>query len=899
MQQPLISEVVKNFLILHTLPDLAKLYNSNMEVQIIVKQLHGEKIEKGFTGKINSSYTDNLQKWFPIRIPRNADSEPENNDREMTYDLEQFCLGIGMTGWDYINRESCWTCYDFDSIIGHSERHANKLTPSELYELEQTVSSIPWITIRRSTSGTGLHLYIFIKRIKTKNHTEHSALSRCILGMMSGLVNFDFYSKIDTYGGNFWVYHDKMKGTNGLQLIKKGTILEDIPENWKDHIPVISGKRKKSIPSFIINSDQFLELTGQRARIPLDEDHKRLINYLNEIGAYCSYDSDHHILITHTYALKQAHINLKLKGVFETLATGSEHGDHNAWAAFLPKGVFAIRRYSKGIQEANTWIQDKDGWTFSYLNKNPDFKIAARICEGLEHPTGGYVFSKAEQAQKCAVMLGINLNIPKWALNKKAKLKENREKRLIVELDYDAQSDHLVGGLKGWLQEGKSWKHIFDNPSNELDEIESSNFDDVLRHLITPNNDDAGWAIKVGSLWQNEPINHINKAVKNLGFSAQETEKILGSCILKPWRLVNYPFQPETPGNREWNRNAAQLKHIPSTNKDNLNYETWNKLLNHLGEGLTEALSNNQWAKDNGIIIGGDYLKCWIASLLQHPEEPLPYLFLYSEKGNTGKSTLKEALSLLIINGVKDADKALTSQGGFNAELENAVLGTIEETDLRQNKYSYNMIKNWVTNSHITIHRKGETPYQIINNIHFIQTANDIRFLPIFGDDSRITVIKVPDLKEIIPSREFLRLLDKEAPDFTCEMLNLEIPYSNDRLYVPVITTEEKVTAQSLNKNELEQFIDENCFKIDGEIIKYSEFYDKFIEWLDPNEHSNWGKIKTGKILKQSYAYGRDLTQGSQFYVGNLSFNKPENGEKKSKIIFKDGKLIKLSEVIL
>ena len=57
-----------------------------------------------------------------------------------------------------------------------------------------------------------------------------------------------------------------------------------------------------------------------------------------------------------------------------------------------------------------------------------------------------------------------------------------------------------------------------------------------------------------------------------------------------------------------------------------------------------------------GVLTGADYLKCWIAALFQEPMEPLPYLFLYSQEQNTGKSILHEALSLLLTRGVVRAE---------------------------------------------------------------------------------------------------------------------------------------------------------------------------------------------------------------------------------------------------
>ena len=70
--------------------------------------------------------------------------------------------------------------------------------------------------VRRSTGGNGIHLYVYFDEagVPTANHTEHAALGRCILGMMSGQINFDFASQIDCCGGVMWVWHRKMSAEN-------------------------------------------------------------------------------------------------------------------------------------------------------------------------------------------------------------------------------------------------------------------------------------------------------------------------------------------------------------------------------------------------------------------------------------------------------------------------------------------------------------------------------------------------------------------------------------------------------------------------------------------------------------------------------------------------------------
>lgn len=371
------TEAIKNFLTAKTFSDLAALYNSNMEVQVSVAQDGGDNLEKEYKGRRYTVFTDGLSEWKSFRIPLNANSDPEDNDGPMAYNLEAHAEGIGTTGWDWMHRVSKWVGFDFDSISGHAEAHRGKLTDEELLEVKRKAMEIPWVTVRTSTSGKGIHLYVFLPDVPTANHTEHAALARAILAQMSAIVGFDFRAKVDACGGVLWLWHRKMRGTDGLTLLKQGATLLDIPPDWKDNVNVVIGKRRRTMPQIIQVEDKrtdrdrlFDELTG--LEVPLDSEHNRLINWLREQGAPWSWNKDKHMLVTHTYWLKEAHKALGLKGPFETVSTGrNKTHDINCFAYALRNGAWVVRRFTLGVAEAATWHKDKGGWTRCYLNRDP------------------------------------------------------------------------------------------------------------------------------------------------------------------------------------------------------------------------------------------------------------------------------------------------------------------------------------------------------------------------------------------------------------------------------------------------------------------------------------------------------------------------------------------------
>jgi hypothetical protein len=875
--------------------DLASLYNSGMECQVNVAQDLGEAIQGKFEGKSWTGYTDGDQTWKPFRIPYNANSTPEYDvTTPMNFDLAEHAEAIGMTGWDWQNCVSRWVAFDFDAIVGHSDKHSSKLSVEDLVRVKQAACDIPWVTVRHSTGGRGLHLYVFLDPVSTANHTEHQALARSILSLMSGIARYDFASKVDICGGNMWIWHRKMqKSPQALDLIKQGKILKEIPANWRDHIAVMKGNRKK-IKQRIPASEELPELhekfdqtAGQQNLIALDLIHKKLIDYLHQ---NCSrqwwWDSDHHMLVTHTLDLKSAHEALAFKGIYETSSPGND-AEQNCFAFPMRQGAWSIRRYSLGASEHASWEQDGRGWTKCYLNYEPNLKIAALAHEGLERPSGGYAFNSLADAKEAGLAVGSEIKTPAGMDGRTATIKMHKDRsRIIVEIP--AEHHDQPGDMLSWLREKNKWVRILNaNLSNE-GEVETESVDDFCRHIVTRDGGDAGWMIRGDEWWRQEPLTHVKLALKTHGYNAPEVDKIVGGNVCKPWLLTVAPFQSEYPGDRQWNKNAPQLKHVPSNN-DTLSFPHWQMILDHVGKGLDVAVIESNWCTSNNIVSGSDYLKCWVASLFQYPLQPLPYLFIFSDKQNTGKSILHESLNLLFSPGYRRADHSL---GGsiFNGELEGAILCVIEETNLATNKTANAKIKDWVTSPMLPIHKKMLTPYEVINTTHWIHCSNFKTDCPIWPGDTRITMINVPELPvNPIPKPVFMEVLAKEAPDFLAALLSLEIPASNDRLRLPVLNTQQKLEAAKINENLVEIFLREACHEAPGYMISLAKFAEAYIAWLDPSERIGLTKRKISSSMPDRIPKGRNPYNAAWSW-GNISFKVPD--ETRSPLICFEEKLV-------
>lgn len=871
---PLKTEAIQRFLLAKTHPDLAAAYNAGMEVQVNVGQDGGERVAGDYAGRKWSGWTDGLTTWKAFRIPWNAGGEAEYSDSEIKWDLTAHAEGIGMTGWDWKHRVSRWVAFDFDSLVGHNKG----LDQTDLDNIRKVACEIPWVTVRRSTSGAGLHLYVMLEPIETKNHHEHAALARAVLGKMAAVSGLNLESKVDVCGGNMWVWHRKMLGTNGLELVKRGELLAEVPVNWRDHVEVVRGRKHRQAVPMVQEAvlDDFEQLCGQYMRVPLDETHRKLMEWLEQNGCLWWWDQDRHMLVTHTNDLKKAMPDLGIRGVFETLSTGKEKGaDQNCYCFPVRNGAWTVRRHTKGVQEHASWDQDSSGWTRCYYNRPPDLSTVARAFEGVEDTDGSFVFKDGHRALSAAQALGVTLDLPpEMRLGRPIRLKTHKDRRLIVAVE-KREND---SALQGWAPKKDKWQRIYRTSAETHEEPEIVNFDETVRHIVNSKGEDGGWLMRGETKWYEEPIHHIKLALKALGQNSKDIDLILGSQVVKRWTMVCKPFQPEYLGDRQWNRDAPQFKFPPTNDKDIFHHPTWDKILKHQGKGLDEAVLKDAWCRSNGLITGADYLKCWVAAMFQKPEEPLPYLFFYSSAQNTGKSTFHEALQLLLTCGYQRADNALTSEGNFNGELVNKVLCVVEETNLKMHKAAAEKIKDWVTARQLNLHQKGQTPYHIPNTTHWIQCANDHNFCPVLPGDTRITMVEVfpLDPMDLIPKRKLFPLLEKEGPDFLASLLKLEIPESNDRLYVPVVVTDEKLATQALNQTDVQRFLSEKCFAVDGEVVVFGELWSKFQEWLDPEQVGKFSKSRFRAELPPHLPVGQ-YGHANVMHVGNLSFTPAES----------------------
>jgi hypothetical protein len=883
---PKVSEALYNFLQARKTAanaDLVDRSSIGMEVQVNVAPGDGEPV----AGK-RSTWSDGINEWFNIRIPKNAATDPSFNDYNLSFPLALHAEGVGMTGWDWQARRSRHFGFDFDSLVGHAKGIG--ISDEDLERVKDAACALPYVEVRRSTGGGGIHLYVYFdaEGVPTENHTEHAALARCILGMMAAETGFDFASQIDACGHVMWIWHRKMSAENrGLEIIKpaaKVLRLADLPANWRDHIEVVKGRRSKIRVNQITEEDQdpFEALASSRKIVPLDESHKAQIEALMRSGYTTLWVADHHLLQTHTCALRDLIEGtegkaLKLVGVFKTISEGHDRGSPNCFLFPLLNGGWKVYRFSPGVNEADTWTQDGNGWTTCHFNRFPSLIAACKLLGGIEDESGGFVFAKAADAVKAAETIGQRLDLDPALKDRKVTLKAHKDGRLVVQVERNKDDDELPG----WLDKKSTWVRIFDVKTDSSKEEEKSlnEYDSIIRCLETTDRDHAGWVTKKEKEWVRQPVGQVKMMLQNLGHAKADAEAIMGGAGWQAWRLVNLPFREEYPGGRQWNRDAAQFKYQPAELADDEapRHPHWDKICDHIGIELTPALKDLPWAEQASIRTGADYLRAWAACAFRCPFNPTPYLFLFGSE-NCGKSIFYESLQLLVTKGVVKADRPLTGRDGFNGELAGAIICAVEEVDVSKCPGAHARIKEWVTGRTINIRKMRQDSYDQPNSTHWVQTANAPSNCPVFPGDTRITMIRVPDLqpKQEIPKDDLIVELEKEAPHFLHTLMHLELPPLVGRLRIPVVTTASKKQAEANNRSALEAFIDECCDQNpDAQVILFRDFCARFYEVVAAGGEPNWSKhrVQSEMPLRHPIRAGT----GNKRYVVGLTW-KPETG---------------------
>jgi hypothetical protein len=608
----------------------------------------------------------------------------------------------------------------------------------------------------------------------------------------------------------------------------------------------------------------------------LNKKHKTLLVWLEQNSNHAWWwDNDHNMLVCHTLDLKKAHTELGYKGVFYTNSTGSS--EQNCYAFPSDEGSWVVRRHSRGVNEHSSWTVDPSGWTRCNFNYPSDLSTCVRANNGHENASGDFIFSNMTDGLNALQDLGIhdinnllksNPSYNAILAKRNFTITQKKENKIVLTFERIKELDKELD-IQGFVtnKRGNRWERVITIPTIK----KTYNAPDhLIRHTIAEGKE-ADWYIKTKKGWiSQQRCNVITVLESTAGNnSKRETEFIMSKAILEPWEMTNIPFGEEYPGNRQWNKYAATFSCSP---REGL-YDTWNLVLSHLGKNIDDAVRKNKWCEEHEITSGRDYLFYWIVNMFKKPTEPLPYLFFVGPE-DCGKSTIHEALGLLIDRGYVRADNALTSQASFNAEVANAVLCVVEETDLSKNPVALSRIKDWVTGKRIAIRAMYKNSYDLPNTSHWMQFANFSSYCPILPGDTRIVPISVELPKKIIPKAQLFKSLEQEKQAFLYACLNAHCPEPEGRLGLPCLMTTHKIIMEENTENLLLKFIKQKTKIHRGSLIKFNDFYDTFYNWLDTDQKVYWTRVRVSKLYPSEPPYCKGKYKGEgNIYLGNITLD--------------------------
>jgi len=490
--------------------------------------------------------------------------------------------------------------------------------------------------------------------------------------------------------------------------------------------------------------------------------------------------------------------------------------------------------------EHHLWGSDRGGWTYCRFDSPCDLSTAARLHKGSEDDRGRYVFRTLIHAVAALQELDIFLETCPELASRSTTVYVKQNTKVVLEIGKEPRDPKWI---EGWAPKNKfTWQHIIHLEIDAGPDENKEAPDSIVKYVISDMHE-VGYALRTQQGWVFTRSTTTQKYLTGM-HTNKEAIIMLAQAIGLPWKIVSKPFQPEFPGNREWNLGAAQLRCMPREGE----HPNWDRIFDHLGQDLDGALSENPWAVKHGVLSGADWLRMWVAFVLRFPEKRLPYIFLYSQMQNTGKSILHEAIShCLVERGVVMADTALST--GFNGEIKNAVICIVEEKNLKYSKDAYNKIKNWTTAPRISIHIKNMTPYDQTNYTHWIQTGNRLDECPIAKGDTRIVLIHTQVLEEDIPKTAFLSSLKEEAPAILYTLMNLFLPESEGRMALPTVTTALKAEQMDANQSELEKWLKLHIHVCNGSSLPLYQVWQAFLQDLPDRRRGYWPEAHFRRML--------------------------------------------------
>jgi len=270
--------------------------------------------------------------------------------------------------------------------------------------------------------------------------------------------------------------------------------------------------------------------------------------------------------------------------------------------------------------------------------------------------------------------------------------------------------------------------------------------------------------------------------------------------------------------------------------------------------------------------LGMDYMRV----LVQHPTQTLPILVLTSQERRTGKTTFANGLYDLL-----GGNSAIISpedfESPFNSHYIHKNVICIEESKDNRLKNT-EKLKNLSTGNIVHLNRKYSDIVEFRNTTRWIIMSNsEDKFAYVDHNEVRFWVRQIPSVseKDLLPGRQYLEKLRKEAPHFMHYLLSTPIEYQyRDRAWFHPkdIQTQTLLKAVESNRSllyqELENIIEEYFNSHMDDYLRFT--HDNLKEsFSDNREIRAAGPKRIAKVLIEELGAERHPAQNHREWLVN------------------------------
>ena len=445
------------------------------------------------------TWTDGEEVWGHHRWPRNAGTNPNYNDRKLTFSPGAHLKRMGSTWWNWKTKRSVAVALDIDLEGEHAES-TTTVSKSKLKDLVQMLKTLDYLTLVVSSGGGGVHIYCFFDeedQPQSSNHNEHALVATALVAKISSDLDYNLKQHMDAVGVVFWFWScDSPENHPGYSLIQEQTTsigAADLKDYYVSNL--VSPNQKIKVEGYNDSGERVLsqEEGGGYKSYELDAEHKAFLKELEEMGYSFIWNAEFKMAHTHTMAIKllcdkMAKRGRPIKGMFNTISKGSDKSKPNCYITPRENGVFQVKRFGTGAAEHPLW-QTRDGDTWCFLNQEtPVLQVMKKFASSYDGSKLVFESARLELAMKA---FNHTLGEVSQAISAPIHVTLQKDGRFIAKFKGS-------GNYDGWTHNGDGFTRELPVIHKRAEFIKSvlDEADKFIRHVVTPSNEPYGWAVK-------------------------------------------------------------------------------------------------------------------------------------------------------------------------------------------------------------------------------------------------------------------------------------------------------------------------------------------------------------------------------------------------------------------